>query len=167
MSTTCGELDPVRTNVQPCRLDPGHTGNHNGWHAAGYPTEWPRSGVSGLAQEAFAPTIESARGTFQSVFKPIYEDAFNLLVAKQRSYGSKNVEELGFFGIFSRLASDKIERLRNGLNGRVVKGRIEVDFAETLADESLEDTLVDVMNYAAILIALKRGQWGAPLEEDL
>lgn len=105
--------------------------------------------------------------TFDSAFGSIYKEALDLLIAKQKSYGPKNIEELGFFGVFSRLASDKVERLRNAMNGRVVKGKVEIDLAETLKDESIEDTLLDLMNYSAILIALKRGLWGLPLEEEL
>lgn len=108
-----------------------------------------------------------AEPTFEEVFHGIFKEAFDLLVDKQRSYGPKNVEELGFFGVFSRLASDKVERLRNAMNGKVAKGRVEIDLTETLSDESIEDTLLDLMNYSAILIALKRGLWGLPLEEEL
>jgi hypothetical protein len=106
--------------------------------------------------------------TFQSVFRAIFGEAFDLLVAKQRTYGSANVEQLGFYGIFSRLAADKVERLRNLMNGKVVNGRVVIDFAEGDfgMNESVEDTIIDIANYAFIMLALKRGLWGKPLGPD-
>jgi hypothetical protein len=103
--------------------------------------------------------------TFEDTFEGIAYECLDLLVSKQRSYGPKNVESLGFFGVFDRLSSDKVERLRNAMQGTVKNGKVEITFAETLADESIEDTLKDMVNYALILIALKRGQWGRPLRE--
>lgn len=103
--------------------------------------------------------------TFEDTFDEIYGDALMLLIEKQRAYGPENVAQLGFHGVFSRLASDKVERLRNLMNGRVVRGQIELDWPDTF-EESVEDTLVDILNYAAILIALYRGHWGFPLEDE-
>lgn len=104
--------------------------------------------------------------TFEDIFDDIYFDAETLLIAKQRGYGPENIAQLGFYGVFSRLASDKIERLKNLMNGRIEKGRVVLEWDDT-HDESVEDTLFDVMNYAAILIALRRGHWGFPLYDEV
>lgn len=103
--------------------------------------------------------------TFEDIFSDIFIDAEALLIAKQRGYGPENVAQLGFYGVFSRLASDKIERLKNLMNGRVEKGKVVLEWDDSY-DESIEDTLIDIINYAAILIALYRGHWGFPLEDD-
>jgi hypothetical protein len=83
---------------------------------------------------------------------------------KQEAYGPENVRELGFYGVFSRLASDKVNRLRNLMNGTLENGKISIDWADT-NDESVEDTLLDIANYALILVALQRGWWGLPLAD--
>lgn len=167
-----------------CRLGGPHDGMCEAWHPGGYVTYWNDSMTVDIAENpiagpdpVFQVTGDGAadvdiqqispggwpEGTFQQVFADIFQEAFDLMIAKHRSYGPANVAELGFHGVFSRLASDKVERLRNAMNGRVVKGKVELDFSETLADESVDDTLLDCLNYAAILIALKRGLWGRPL----
>jgi hypothetical protein len=104
--------------------------------------------------------------SFEDVFEALAKEATDLLVQKQRGYGPKNIEELGFHGVFSRLASDKINRLRNLMNGTVVKGHVVLDFSDGDLDESVEDTLLDIANYALILLALKRGLWGRPLRSE-
>jgi hypothetical protein len=117
----------------------------------------------------FFPTLAEINvkpDTFEDVFDGIADECLELLYRKQVSYGPKNIESLGFFGVFDRLSSDKVERLRNAMNGKLEKGRITVEFAETLSDESIEDTLKDMVNYGLILIALKRGLWGLPLGQS-
>lgn len=107
------------------------------------------------------------RETFEDVFQVIFDEAFDLLVARQRKYGPTNIERLGLFGIFGRISDDKIERLRRGFNGTIVNGRVSLDFFEDFEDETFEDALKDIANYALIMLALKRGLWGKPLREDL
>lgn len=103
--------------------------------------------------------------TFQDAFQFIFDEAFDVLVEKQIAYGPENIKELDFFGVFSRLASDKVNRIRNLMKGVVVNGTVYVQFPLDL-EETVEDTLVDIMNYAAILIALRKGWWGLPLESE-
>jgi hypothetical protein len=102
---------------------------------------------------------------FEDAFSRIFDQAYDLLVEKQEAYGPENVRELGFYGVFSRLASDKVNRLRNLMNGTLANGKISIDWADT-NDESVEDTLLDIANYALILVALQRGWWGLPLADD-
>jgi hypothetical protein len=101
---------------------------------------------------------------FEDAFSRIFDQAYDLLVEKQEAYGPENVRELGFYGVFSRLASDKVNRLRNLMNGTLENGKISIDWADT-NDESVEDTLLDIANYALILVALQRGWWGLPLAD--
>lgn len=103
--------------------------------------------------------------TFQDVFDGIAYEALEILYERQRKYGPKNIEQLGLFGVFDRLASDKVERVRKAFNGRLVAGKIELDDFSDFGDESFEDALFDISNYALIMIALRRGLWGKPLRE--
>lgn len=64
-------------------------------------------------------------------------------------YGPGNIQEFGDYGVLVRM-SDKYARLRNlyvnGAGGDV-------------RDESVEDTLMDIANYAIIMLAWRRGVW--------
>lgn len=102
--------------------------------------------------------------TFQSTFQSIFDEAFDLLVERQRKYGPENIRKLGVFGVFGRLSDDKVERLRRAMNGRIEHGNAIIDDFADFGDESFEDALFDIANYALIIIALKRGVWGRPLE---
>ena len=105
--------------------------------------------------------------SFESLFKGIFAEAFDLLVERQRKYGPENIASLGMFGVFGRLADDKVERIRRSLNGTVKHGRIVLEPVDDFADESFEDALKDIANYALILLALHRGLWGFPMEDEL
>lgn len=105
--------------------------------------------------------------TFEQVFQKIYGEAFDLLVAKQRRYGNKNIEQLGLHGVISRISNDKAERAKKFLNGKVINGVIVLDPLDESTDESLEDTLLDIANYALIAVALKRNLWGRPLNSEV
>jgi hypothetical protein len=102
--------------------------------------------------------------TFQDVFSAIYKEAFDLLVERQRKYGPKNIESLGLFGVFGRLSDDKIERIKRGMNGTIENGKVTITTRD-FEDESFDDALLDIANYALIMIALKRGLWGKPLDD--
>jgi hypothetical protein len=104
--------------------------------------------------------------TFEGTFTEIFEEAFDLLVERQRKYGPKNIERLGLFGVLSRLANDKVERIMRGMSGTIRGGQVEIELSDA-QDESFEDSLLDIANYALIAIALKRGVWGLPLMEEL
>jgi hypothetical protein len=110
------------------------------------------------------PPYVATPHTFQDVFAGISKEGFDLLVERQRKYGPENIKTLGMFGVFERMASDKIERVRRGMNGTIKHGVIELDFTD-YDDESFEDALFDIANYAHIMIAVKRRLWGLPLDD--
>lgn len=105
--------------------------------------------------------------TFQDIFKGLNEEAFKILVERQRKYGPENIERLGLYGVYSRLAHDKLERLRKSLNGDIRQGVVSLSTNDDFDDESWEDTLFDIANYALIMVALGRGHWGFPLREEM
>jgi hypothetical protein len=106
-------------------------------------------------------------GSFEAEFQKIYSEAFSLLVQKQRRYGNSNIEQLGLHGVISRISFDKVSRALKFMNGKVVSGKVILDDMDHSTEESLEDTLLDIANYALIAIALQRGAWGKPLEDSL
>ena len=65
---------------------------------------------------------------------------------KQRDYGSRNISEFGEIGILMRVW-DKICRLKN-LMGK-----------ENPQNESIDDSWLDMANYALIAILVRRGIW--------
>ena len=69
-----------------------------------------------------------------------------ILDRKQRDYGSRNISEFGEIGILMRVW-DKICRLKN-LMGK-----------ENPNNESIDDSWLDMANYAIIAILVRRGIW--------
>lgn len=70
------------------------------------------------------------------------EQARKLFMEKSAAYGFKNIAASGEDGVLVRM-SDKFARLQN----------------KEIPGESLDDTLRDLMNYAAILLLLRSGKW--------
>lgn len=105
--------------------------------------------------------------TFDKTFAEIYNEAYQLLIAKQERYGDSNIEQLGLHGVISRIAHDKVARAKKFMNGKIVNGQVILDPLDESTHESLADTLLDIANYALIAVALQRGLWGRPLEKDL
>lgn len=87
-------------------------------------------------------------------YKETSRECDNLLIDKQRDYGSQNILKFGVVGCVVR-ASDKKERLLN----LAQKGK-------TAQNERVEDTWMDLRNYAQIVLMLKEDLFGLPLEED-
>lgn len=102
--------------------------------------------------------------TFEDVFEDIFKEAFDLLIERQRKYGPENISGQGLYGIITRIADDKISRVRTAMNGQVVNGKVVINPIEDReAEDTFEDALLDIANYALIALALKRGLWGKPL----
>jgi chorismate mutase len=108
-----------------------------------------------------------ATGSFEETFARIFREAFDLLVARQKKYGPDNIFKLGTMGVYGRMSDDKMERVKRSLNGRIVHGEVILDEPTDFSDESYEDALLDIANYALIMLALHRRLWGFPLQEEL
>jgi hypothetical protein len=94
---------------------------------------------------------------FSHYFRDLFSEAHSIMVTRQASYGPVNVENLGPVGVFSRMAMDKVGRISNALNGKIVNGQLIVD--EDWYGPEVHDALIDTINYAAILIALGQEKW--------
>lgn len=109
-----------------------------------------------------------AHGSFEATFAALYQEAFDILVARQRKYGPENIASMGIMGVTTRLADDKVNRIRRALTGKVVNGEVHLDpIPEGEAGDTWEDGNFDASNYGIINIALHRDEWGRPLEEDM
>ena len=104
-----------------------------------------------------------------------FDKAYKLWCRKQSDYGDGNIRlgleissessipptnnhtqnrTLAQLGIIIRM-NDKIQRLLN-----IYKKNIFYEKGIEVPDESIEDTCIDLMNYANMLIVLKNDKWG-------
>jgi hypothetical protein len=79
------------------------------------------------------------------------DDISELIINKQRDYGSDNILRFGRFGLLVRV-HDKIARLEN-LTARGTKP----------SNESISDNYMDVIGYATVAIMFERGWFTLPL----
>ena len=75
------------------------------------------------------------------------EEYVNLFYSKHRDYGPNNIATFGEVGVVVRL-SDKMERLKN-----LIRNGTDPN------NESLRDTALDILGYAAILLMVMDGDW--------
>lgn len=80
------------------------------------------------------------------------DDVLDLLIRKQSDYGSANIMRFGEEGLKVRLW-DKIARYEN-----LTKG------GQDALNESIEDTLVDIIGYVALLLMVQNGWMELPLD---
>jgi hypothetical protein len=89
--------------------------------------------------------------TFEDNVEAVYKDAMDTLLSKHRDYGAKNISDAPggpLNGLRVRM-HDKLSRINN-----------LVDSGASPENESLYDSFLDMMNYAAIAQLVLRGQWG-------
>jgi len=80
----------------------------------------------------------------------ILNDSFNLGVSKNNDYGSDNILKFGIIGIIVRLG-DKIARYKNLTTNKNIEQKVK--------DETLKDTLMDIINYATYGEMLSNNVW--------
>lgn len=90
---------------------------------------------------------------FEEMFEHLQKDCLDIMVDRQRKYGPNNIPKFGTFGTLVRM-TDKFERL-NTLHERFQDLKDDASYS----DESLEDTLIDIANYANIMRAQLKGYW--------
>ena len=87
---------------------------------------------------------------FEHDSNEIYEELADILVTKQRDYGKLNIWNSpggAINGIMVRM-SDKMERLKNLIYN-----------SQDPNHESIEDSFIDIANYAVIALMCERGKW--------
>ena len=91
--------------------------------------------------------------TFQGAVARVQEQLKELMIKKQIDYGHKNITEFGEYGVLVRV-NDKIARLKNLMKN---PGDIIPE------NESIDDTWMDIANYAIIVLMLRQGIFELPL----
>ena len=94
---------------------------------------------------------------FIDYFSDLSGEAYDILIQRQEGYGPSNIEGLGPYGVFSRLALDKCGRIATSLNGTIKSGDPQV--SPDWYNDGVRDALIDISNYAMILIALGENKW--------
>jgi len=73
--------------------------------------------------------------------------AAKIFAKKQLDYGPNNIAEFGEAGVLVRM-NDKMARLKNLILNN-----------QTPRNEAIEDTLIDIANYALIFLMLRQKKW--------
>jgi len=94
---------------------------------------------------AFFKILELNKTSIDSIL----DESFNLGVSKNNDYGSENILKFGIIGIVVRLG-DKIARYKNLSTNKA---------EQKVKDESLKDTLMDIINYATYGEMLSSDVW--------
>lgn len=129
--------------------------------------------------------------TFEQVFTGILALKLQLMIAKQKDYKSGNIEKGGLRGLVTR-TNDKIERLKSLVGDpdeqldavKAVMSKADDDLTaqemdevltkvykivfptNAVANETIDDTLMDLGNYGDIGFAFFHNAWGKPLSEN-
>jgi len=85
--------------------------------------------------------------TLDEAFAQVNDELLQMFLKKHKDYGKGNILSVREMGIIFRMA-EKVERLKNLL----MKG-------EAPANESIDETLIDIGVYANIALLLRRGQF--------
>jgi anti-sigma28 factor (negative regulator of flagellin synthesis) len=104
--------------------------------------------------QAYAECASSDRDKLFNAHKELTDKAIKTMKAKNHDYASdadpyRNFQTFGLLGILVRL-SDKLARLRSFTENGEVK----------VSDESVEDTIIDIINYAVLFEAMRRHMRG-------
>lgn len=98
--------------------------------------------------------------TFEDAVDDVLKNVREVLIARQRKYGSENINEFGEMGVVVRLM-DKAKRLKRWYFE-------PSDIARSSSpDETIDDTWIDLAGYASIGLMLRRDTWGMPLEIEI
>src|SRR3990172_3599851 len=124
------------------------------------------AGVPLLQRDGMPPDVSlmmDSPSTWEEALDAVLAEMRTVMVARQRKYSRRNIEEQGLYGVLTRATADKLSRVMTSLNGRVVHGRVELDDIRDAQDETFEDGLIDAANYIGpIALMLKRGWWSLP-----
>ena len=103
--------------------------------------------------------------SFEARMRPYYDEAFAILCERQRRYGPGNILTAGTWGVLEQL-TNKVERARAQIQGEVVDGKILIYELGVSRDAVLRDSLIDLVNYAVIVLALRDGEWTADMRME-
>jgi hypothetical protein len=105
------------------------------------------------------------RRSFEARMEPYYREAFAILCERQRRYGPTNIISAGTWGVLEQL-TNKVERARAQIQGEVVDGKVLIDQLGIEREAVLRDSIIDLVNYSVILLALRDGEWTADMKME-
>ena len=93
-----------------------------------------------------------------------FDRAYDLWTKKQNDYGDSNIR----LGLDLSSSSERSQNSRLAQLGVVIRMKDKISRLinlykkdlESAVDESIEDTALDIMNYANMLMVLKSNKWG-------
>lgn len=103
------------------------------------------------------PVPKTTIQQFEEDAQKIYDELLAILVKKQIDYGPYNIWSApggATNGLMVRI-SDKLERLKNLIYKKVKPN-----------NESIEDSFIDLANYAIIALMVERGVWAKYAEKQ-
>ena len=109
--------------------------------------------------------IDKTGRSFEERMQPYYTEAFQILRGRQRAYGPGNILAAGVWGVIEQ-ATNKVERARAQLFGDILAGKIVLDEMDAETETTFRDSLIDLMNYAAIALAVWDGEWTADMKME-
>ena len=109
--------------------------------------------------------LDGTDRTFEQRMEPYYTEAFQILRGRQKAYGPANILTAGVWGVIEQ-ATNKVERARAQLFGDILAGKIVLDEMDNETETVFRDSLIDLMNYAAIALAVWDGEWTADMKME-
>lgn len=119
------------------------------------PPEWWSNAKP--AQEGPKHVTEQKSPEQCAEFRAIIEKMYSIHLDKNADYSKYNMLATGEIGGVTRLW-DKMARIMSLTGFDIGTGRLEAP--KEPKNESFEDTLLDMANYAIILLIMRRGKWG-------
>lgn len=103
--------------------------------------------------------------SFEDRMWPYYSEAFAILRGRQRHYGPANILAAGVWGTLEQTVN-KVERARAQLDGEIEAGKIRLSEMDSKTEAVFRDSLMDLINYAVITLALWDGEWTADMKME-
>ncbi len=101
------------------------------------------------------PVVKDGLTSLTTAVIPVFVELIRTIEKKQQDYGPNNLIKFDTFGVLVRM-NDKWERL---LNLTEEGTRLVGDQAINSNNESVEDTLLDLANYAVIMYVMHKKLW--------
>lgn len=122
-----------------------------------YGKQVDRDGVSSLSLGSPEPSTYSPADTskkldddFVAAVWSVFDSSGNVLISKHKDYGPTNI---------SRSPGGSLNGLRVRMHDKTARINHLIDSGATPENESLRDSFLDLMNYAAIALLVLDGNW--------
>ena len=141
-----GEYDPQ--HVMPTSWEHTHSASGKLWtHPIGEACD---QGEPPTFQLMTAAESRGYPDKFAEDVHNVFEDAYNVLLKKHQDYGPKNI---------SQSPGGPLNGLRVRMHDKLARINNLLDSGATPENESLRDSFLDLMNYAAIAQVVLDGNW--------